>query len=1076
MRKIVPSALWIVVLTAAAPGLGSAAEEEKQGLVLRKGVEGLLQTSDPLLPGKGHYRTIRYRAEGSEPITIRLESRFFNAYLLVRDGKGKTVAEDDDGGLGDGSEVTFRPESGEEYSILAASADEENIGIFRLMVQSGRRTGKLTADQEARLDRFWYETTLKWEIPLSRKLQLWYALGGLHSKMGDHEKAQEVWEEGLKAARQAGRRQEEGLFLGILGKECWDLGQPERAIEYFEEALASYQATGNRSKEGWALYCLGAAYSKINQQEKAIDFFKKAISVLKETKSLRIEGFALRDLGAVYYSLGRLEKAIEFLEKSLDIYKEARDRRGEGTALGDLGAVYSSLGRSRKAIIYYEEALAIHKETGNRLGEGIVLCNLGIHHSKLGQEEKAVELYQRALAVHEESGNRQIAASVLGHLGIAFDKLGQPEKAIEKYDEALAIHRENMNRRGEGIVLLNQGGVWGRIGQAEKAAESLKMALAIFKETKDRRNLAIAALCFGSMHARRGREDLALKAFRDAHSIGVSILEGLEGGLEESAIRSFAASDATQDVSPYLSLLLKMIAGEPSVVGKEALLWEALGLVEEVRTRTLVSSMRAGEVRDLLGPVGRRILDRIMFLRKQTSEMVSELAPPREPSEPRAAALERSQDEIDALERRLKATEPRYARLSSTFDVASDRLASLVEKGEILLEYSFLGEKVSAFLWDSTGGLEVKVVESGKKDLEAETQQVLAKIRERGPIEDLKPCLRGLRRKLFHGFEERIGKKERLLVVPDGILDLLPFEALVLEDGRYLVEKSTIRYGPSLQALSELKGGRGRDGDVELVLYGDPEFGGAGGTKTEVADSLRIRGATAFAKLAFAAKEMEAVGSLFDRKLVRKGREATEQGFKREAGKGTVLHVATHGRFSRGPQAKEDEPGDPLFYTGIAFQGCNEGGDGEEDGFLSAGEVLGLDLRGVDLAVLSACQTASGEVQGQEGKFGLERAFFIAGVKSFVGSLWSVNDQATSEFMRRFYGYLRKGEGRADSLRRVKLEFIRGLYASRPGTRQRQGEDEPSGERGLKLVPRGADVSHPYFWAPFILSGEGAGL
>ena len=120
--------------------------------------------------------------------------------------------------------------------------------------------------------------------------------------------------------------------------------------------------------------------------------------------------------------------------------------------------------------------------------------------------------------------------------------------------------------------------------------------------------------------------------------------------------------------------------------------------------------------------------------------------------------------------------------------------------------------------------------------------------------------------------------------------------------------------------------------------------------------------------------------------------------------------------------------------------------------------------------MLSACETAAGALQAHEGKFGLERAFFVAGVKAFVGSLWQVDDSATAEFMARFYRYLLDGRPRSEALRLTKVDFIRGNRAplAASGTR---------GERGIGLAPKvGADWSHPYYWAPFVLSGDGRSL
>ena len=116
--------------------------------------------------------------------------------------------------------------------------------------------------------------------------------------------------------------------------------------------------------------------------------------------------------------------------------------------------------------------------------------------------------------------------------------------------------------------------------------------------------------------------------------------------------------------------------------------------------------------------------------------------------------------------------------------------------------------------------------------------------------------------------------------------------------------------------------------------------------------------------------------------------------------------------------------------------------DRKEDGFLQAREIYDLPLR-ADLVVLSACQTAAGKMEKGEGIQGLARAFFCAGSRSVIASLWNVNDAPTSRFMRTYYEYLTRGRTKRQALRLTKIAMSR--------------------SRGAR----------PFHWAPFILIGEG---
>src|ERR1043165_2997655 len=135
-RKGRLSATAVGLLLLAGEHLMPGAEEP---LPLRIGVpvEAALGNADPSLAGKGRHRAFRLKAEKAGKITIRMESRAFNAYLLVRSGEGATLAGDDDGGPGDGAQAVFEAQAGKEYAVLAASAREEEIGGFLLEASEG---------------------------------------------------------------------------------------------------------------------------------------------------------------------------------------------------------------------------------------------------------------------------------------------------------------------------------------------------------------------------------------------------------------------------------------------------------------------------------------------------------------------------------------------------------------------------------------------------------------------------------------------------------------------------------------------------------------------------------------------------------------------------------------------------------------------------------------------------------------------------------------------------------------------------------------------------------------------------
>jgi CHAT domain-containing protein len=235
------------------------------------------------------------------------------------------------------------------------------------------------------------------------------------------------------------------------------------------------------------------------------------------------------------------------------------------------------------------------------------------------------------------------------------------------------------------------------------------------------------------------------------------------------------------------------------------------------------------------------------------------------------------------------------------------------------------------------------------------------------------------------------------------------------------------------------------------------------------------------------AQEAAALKSILTGAQVLTEGKATETILKQVAAP-RILHVSTHGFFLP-DQAEESKAataqrgmklsvanvpavqrmGNPLLRSGLALAGANnlQGGAGE-DGVLTALEAAGLDLWGTKLVVLSACETGVGSVKSGDGVYGLRRALVLAGSESQVMSLWKVDDAATRDLMVAYYKRLQAGEGRTEALRQVQLEMIGAVRPSQTGK-----------ERGIQTqsgMGRGANRSHPYFWASFIQSGDWRGL
>jgi CHAT domain-containing protein len=363
----------------------------------------------------------------------------------------------------------------------------------------------------------------------------------------------------------------------------------------------------------------------------------------------------------------------------------------------------------------------------------------------------------------------------------------------------------------------------------------------------------------------------------------------------------------------------------------------------------------------------------------------------------------------------------------------------------------------------------------GLRELEADHEKTLLRLGQ------------ALRKLTLDPLEGALGGAELLYVAADGPLCYVPFEALADQAGKYLIESRRFAYLTSGRDLLRPKAAP----TAGTVVFAAPDFdlkacqrlelakkilaGGragtlvgrqpGGGVRPEAGLLLSgWRGDLPGAAAAPADIEQALKGSPYGPVTAYAGGRALEEVFKAMPPP-RLLHLATHGFYL--DRAPEEPPrlgagatwalgrlrraADPLLRSGFVLAGANTVGDdgeaGAEDGWVTAAEVALRGLRGTELVVLGACQTALGDVKTGEGVFGLRRAFLYAGARTLITSQFEVSDAATRELMRGLYARLGKGEGKLQALRGAQLELLERRRAA-------------------------GGCAHPFFWAGFVLVGD----
>jgi CHAT domain-containing protein len=395
------------------------------------------------------------------------------------------------------------------------------------------------------------------------------------------------------------------------------------------------------------------------------------------------------------------------------------------------------------------------------------------------------------------------------------------------------------------------------------------------------------------------------------------------------------------------------------------------------------------------------------------------------------------EEDYDAFVTKARQENKEQASLMAVEPLKLKEVQALLERGQTLVQYFVTGEKT--FLWVlERGHLEAEVLSISQRDLEQKVDGLRKSIAELKPLREYQSLAREIHELLIRPALPHVKGKE-LIIVPHGILHYLPFQALYSPRGKYLVEDYAVSYLSSaslMQFTKEKKKVRGQ----RVLALGNPDLG----------DPTK--------ELKFAEGEVDEIKKLYPSSTVLLRNGATKTRAKELSSRYDILHFAAHAELNRD---------DPLSSALLLAKG-----DGDE-GRLQVREVFEMDLK-AGLVVLSGCETGLGKLSSGDEFVGLTRAFIYAGTPSVVASLWKVDDASTAYLMSSFYKNL-KTKSKVESLRQAQLELIRGKPNSQLLAQRGVGGIGKLGETpgSMLAAPGSVPASHPYFWAPFILVGDG---
>ena len=801
-------------------------------------------------------------------------------------------------------------------------------------------------------------------------------LGLVFDERGDYARSLEQYQQALALHRATHFERGEGDTLGNIGGVYLLLGKFRDALPYYQQALAISERLRLKPASSDDLGNIALCYAGRGDVDKALESFDRALAVAHEAGLAKEEADWRKGKGTTLVGLGRFDAALREYSAAEQVYEHAGLKRELVEALVDTGRVYELLGDEISAESRFERALPLAKEIGNGSGETASLIAMGDLERRRKNYDAAETYFQQALQRAQSAGDESTRIAAMIQRAMNNIDRKHYESALDNASEASQLAEHHGNPPALALSHYVLGEVRRSQNQFHAALEQYSSAQEIQKELRDPELAWRIQYGRGQALAALDRADDAIAAYKAA----INIIEDTRSAIAEERYRAGYIEDRYQVYVALVELLLKL--HKPA----DAFLYS-----EKLRARAYFDQL--GQNDSQLSEAGsqqriRELGEQIRTLRKAFEK---EYAVPQ--NERREQALQAYSSELTQAEREYEAVldDSRSSMVAS----GSGDAATIPSVSEIqhrlpgdaaLLEYVVGKDSLSILLVTSKSvvGLPVAV---RLESLSSRTELLRDLIAERR-AEWTQPAS-GLYTLVFDPLENAgyLAGVRQLLIVPDSVLNYLPFAALPVRKQRFLGDEFTITYLPAAAALVRESKVNGR----KLLAM-----------------------APSAAHLPNAPAEVRGIGQIFgpgSRVIV--GKEATKTLFKQIAGNYDYLHLATHGSLNR---------------NAPSLSALELESDGENDGRLEVYEIAEMKLH-ARLITLSACETGLGtgyftETPGGDEFVGLTRAFLSSGGQNVLATLWAVNDQSSRNLMIRFYRHLLASSG-AEALATAQRELRR---------------------------------------------------
>jgi len=811
--------------------------------------------------------------------------------------------------------------------------------------------------------------------------------------------------------------QRENLLGAALVEQAFAHTQQEnggKALELLVDAQRHAAAGGDRSLKSKVEAARAEVFLNQGLFAEALEAAEKAVAEAPPDDH-RARGDAYFFLGRARGELALHRESFTAFDAAIKAYAQAGMPEKAIPLLNEEAIHYSDTGEPDKSIPVYDRMLDLlgPPSDANRPRRVMTLINKGLDQAMAGQAQSGVDTIRGAIQQIRKGDPDVISVAAHLNLALALDKSGNLSQAREEiqkaYDLAVASNQERaklpLNRvrlQWSRILLANDNATPEEVNRAIKLAEEAHGAT----RREDLEGQWLALLGKGNAYFTAGMKKEALEAFSGATRIIDSIVNEI--------------GDDPETIASYLADKIDIYGGVATLLAEDGRKREGLIALEKGRARGLLSVVERGHSQARQGMnteerEGEALLKaRLAVANREALEAQQNPSLPKAVRDARAAKLESTRAEWMAQRLRLSRAYPGiYSTPRPVTPLADADLPALIaDKDTAVLEYILNKTDAMGFVITRTASGEVEVQSFSLDGPPATLRQTIEDYQRavssgRGgyvtPGEDL------YKRLVAPAASHLLGKG-RLIIVPDGALWQVPFQSLVLPDGRFLVEKYAISYVPSLSVLRELRQKppfSAETGFNNILALANPAVtanpgGRAAAPVVKSRPGIPVTMSNPLEPLPKIQQQAEKFGRQVGRRRARvyPGSLATEMRFRADAPRATTIYFAAHG------VANNDAP----LYSRIVL--TPTGNETNSDGLIEAWELLEMRIP-ASLVILAACESAGGRVKSGEGMIGLSWAFAIAGVPRLVASQWKVPEESTAPLMdtmlRRLFGLDDKG-------------------------------------------------------------------